>query len=101
MKVFVIMLVAMFSSSVFAGVMPFDIKSKLSLGLEKEDTPYMPDEAEKHYDLGLEFSNGYSMVRGVNAEWKVKYLYEKYPDLDLGDRDSVGHTYRVEYHLHF
>ena len=91
----------MFSSQVFAGVMPWDIKSKLSLGLEKEDLPYMPDEAEKHYDLALQFSNGYKMTNKLNAEWVVKYLYEKWPGLETGDRDPVGHTYRVEYHLHF
>ena len=101
MRVVACLVALMFSSVSLAGVMPWGIKSKLSLGLEKEDLPYMPEDAEKHYDLGLELSNGYGLMRGVNSEWKVKYLYEKWPDLDLGDRDSVGHTYRLEYHLHF
>lgn len=101
MKVLLIIAFLLIPSIATAGVMPWEIKSKLSLGLEKEDLPYMPDDAEKHYDLALEFSSGYGMARGINAEWKVRYMYEKWFEHENEDNRDMGHTYRVEYHIHF
>ena len=101
MKVITLIAGLLISSVATAGVMPWGIKSKLSLGMEKEDLPYMPEELQKHYDLGLEFSDGYVLSRsyGLNSEWKVKYLYENWYEHEGDEKD--GHTYRLEYHVHF
>ena len=103
MKVGFIIIAFLLTSVAHAGAMPWGIKSKLSLGLEKQQAPYLVEEAEKHYDLGLEFSNGYSMSRkyGLSGEWKVKYLYENWYELEDDNLQKDGHTYRLEWHLHF
>mgnify|MGYP001545767881 CR=1 FL=1 len=91
-----------FSLTANAGVLPWDVKGKVSLGLEKEDAPYRSEDYQKKYDLELDFSKAFNLARGYPSAVSLSYEYENWFEVqDKDEMEHQGHTYRLQWDVHF
>lgn len=82
----------------YAGMMPWDLQGNFTLGLERGEAPWIEEDAEQKYDLGLQVTKPFGLVRGINSYVRLQYLYENWYNLE--DRNQA-HTYRAEWSVTF